>query len=117
MIIMWSSFPFNILGLALLPAVLASPFGKRANGPYMALDLDFPDPGFVGTPSGVWYAFGTNGNGKRVQVASSPDFQKWTVLDKEALPTLSGWETGSNHWAPDVVMRVCFFHHGSRRKQ
>ncbi|KAJ9214530.1 CAZyme family GH43 [Paecilomyces variotii] len=102
---MWPSFSSNILGLALLPLALASPFQKRASGPWMALDTDFPDPSFVGTPDGTWYAFGTNGNGKRVQVASSSDFQKWTLLDKEALPTLGGWETDVNHWAPHVIMR------------
>lgn len=55
---------------------------------------------------GKWYAFGTNGNGKRVQVAVSDDFSKWTLLDIEALPTLAGWETEKDHWAPDVVLRV-----------
>ncbi|KAL1846818.1 hypothetical protein Plec18170_008959 [Paecilomyces lecythidis] len=105
---MWPSFPSNILGLALLPLVLASPVQKRARGPWMALDTDFPDPSFVGDPNGGWYAFGTNGNGKTIQVASSPDFQKWTLLNKEALPTLGGWETNVNHWAPDVIRRVCF---------
>jgi hypothetical protein len=53
-----------------------------------------------------WYAFGTNGNGKRIQVARSDDFNTWTLLDVEALPTLSTWETDRDHWAPDVVLRV-----------
>ncbi|KAL1998382.1 hypothetical protein VTN02DRAFT_6296 [Thermoascus thermophilus] len=71
----------------------------------MAIDADFPDPGFVKGPNGLWYAFGTNGNGKRVQVATSPDFETWTLLDVEALPTLAGWETEVDHWAPDVIQR------------
>jgi hypothetical protein len=53
-----------------------------------------------------WYAFGTNGNGKRIQVARSDDFNTWTLLNVEALPTLSTWETDRDHWAPDVVLRV-----------
>lgn len=72
----------------------------------MDLDTDFPDPSFVGTPDGRWYAYGTNGNGKRIQVATSNDFSTWTLLDIEALPTISSWETDKDHWAPDVIMRV-----------
>ncbi|KAI9036730.1 glycoside hydrolase family 43 protein [Aspergillus affinis] len=93
------------LGLALVTGALASPFQKRAAGARLAIDSDFPDPSFVGAPDGTWYAFGTNGNGKRIQVATSPDFQTWTLTDKEALPTLAGWETEIDHWAPDVVQR------------
>lgn len=77
----------------------------------MAINADFPDPGFVKGPNGLWYAFGTNGNGKRVQVATSPDFKTWTLLDVEALPTLAGWETEVDHWAPDVIQRVCYLHY------
>ena len=74
----------------------------------MGLHTNFPDPSFLKAADGTWYAFGTNGNGKRVQVASSHDFVSWTLLDIEALPTLSGWETDTNHWAPDVILRVSY---------
>lgn len=105
---MWSSRLCSwATALALVTGALASPFEKRAAGARLVIDSDFPDPGFVGTPEGTWYAFGTNGNGKRVQVATSPDFKSWTLTDKEALPTLAGWETEIDHWAPDVVQRVC----------
>lgn len=90
----------------LFTSVLTSPIQPRAQGPWLAIDTNFPDPSFVQADDGTWYAFGTNGNGKRVQVASSPDFNTWTLLDKEALPTLAGWETEVDHWAPDVVRRV-----------
>lgn len=73
----------------------------------MAINSDFPDPSFVQDAEGAWYAFSTNGNGKRVQVARSQDFNTWTLLDIEALPTLAGWETEIDHWAPDVIRRVC----------
>lgn len=93
--------------LAMLPAVLGSPLlPKRAQGAWRALNTNFADPSVLRTPDGKWYAYGTNGNGKRVQVATSNDFATWTLLDVEALPTLSTWETDKDHWAPDVVMRV-----------
>jgi beta-xylosidase len=79
----------------------------EAKGPWMVINSDFPDPGFVRSADGTWYAFGTNGNGKRIQVARSTDFKTWTLLNKEALPTLAGWETERDHWAPDVIRRVC----------
>ncbi|KAJ5124987.1 Glycoside hydrolase family 43 [Penicillium bovifimosum] len=92
--------------LSVLPAVTGSPlFEKRAKGPWLGLNTDFPDPSFLKAADNKWYAFGTNGNGKRVQVATSDDFVSWTLLDVEALPTLSSWETDIDHWAPDVVMR------------
>lgn len=104
---MWSSqlLPWAT-GLGLISTVLASPFRVQEVGAVLAIDSDFPDPSFVQAADGTWYAFGTNGNGKRVQVASSVDFKSWTLLDKEALPTLASWETEIDHWAPDVIRRV-----------
>ncbi|CAG8941092.1 unnamed protein product [Penicillium salamii] len=94
-----------LLALPLLSTVLGSPLlQQRAKGPWKGLDTNFPDPSFMKAADGKWYAFGTNGNGKRVQVARSDDFNTWTLLDVEALPTLASWETEIDHWAPDVVM-------------
>ncbi|KAG0154502.1 hypothetical protein PDIDSM_70 [Penicillium digitatum] len=85
---------------------MSSPlFEKRAKGPWLGLNTNFPDPSFMKAADNRWYAFGTNGNGKRVQVAVSDDFKTWNLLDIDALPTLSTWETENDHWAPDVVMR------------
>lgn len=98
-------WPSGLLLAATAP-VLGSPIAPRSAGPWLAIDSDFPDPGFVQGDDGAWYAFGTNGNGRTVQVATSPDFESWTLLDKEAMPTLAGWETAVDHWAPDVVQRV-----------
>lgn len=93
--------------LAMIPAVLGSPMlPKRGRGVSLGLDTNFPDPSFLKAADGKWYAFGTNGNGKRVQVARSTDFSKWELLNVEALPTLASWETEKDHWAPDVVLRV-----------
>lgn len=76
-----------VLIFSLLPAVLASPlFEKRANGSWLGLDTEFPDPSFLHAADNRWYAFGSNGNGKRVQVATSADFTTWKLLDIEALP-------------------------------
>ena len=95
------------LALALLPAVFGSALlPKRATGEFLGLNTNFPDPSFMLASDGKWYAYGTNGNGKRIQVATSNDFNTWTLLDIEALPTLSTWETDRDHWAPDVVLRV-----------
>ncbi|KAJ5118019.1 CAZyme family GH43 [Penicillium atrosanguineum] len=85
---------------------LAHPFYQSGRGGVsMGLHTDFPDPSFLKAADGMWYAFATNGNGKRIQVASSKDFSSWTLLDIEALPTLSSWETDKDHYAPDVVLR------------
>jgi hypothetical protein len=117
-----------ILGLSLVPAACSSPLvlqsqtssvgDKRGKTDYgfgsvtLALNTDFPDPAFVQHTDGSWYAFGTNGNGERIQVAHSEDFTSWTLLaGVEALPTLSGWETEVDHWAPDVFRRVCSLLH------
>jgi beta-xylosidase len=102
---------FAVLGLSLIPAVFSLPLyrpSKRGGTITLALNTDFPDPAFVQHTDGSWYAFGTNSNGKRIQVAHSTDFESWTMLQDEALPTLSGWETDVNHWAPDVIRRVCY---------
>ncbi|KAJ5085173.1 hypothetical protein N7532_009944 [Penicillium argentinense] len=91
------------LVLPFIPAVLGSPY--KRSGSYLALDTDFPDPGFIGTLDGKWYAFGTQGNGKRVQIAESNDFTTWSLLDTEGLPTVGAWEEDALHYAPDVIQR------------
>jgi beta-xylosidase len=64
------------------------------------LDRDFPDPGVL-TVDGTYYAYATEGGGRHIQVASSPDLVSWEYLG-EALPTLPRWTTGST-WAPEVT--------------
>src|SRR3569623_488024 len=101
-IIAWAS-----LALVSLPSVFALPLiHKRTDSVHMGLKTDFPDPTFLKAAEGIWYAFGSNGNGKRIQVARSADFNTWTLLDTEALTKLSTWETDKDHWAPSVVLRV-----------
>lgn len=52
---------------------------------------------------GQWYAFGTNGNGYKIQVARAPAPEgPWTVLGQDALPDSGGWTNQLDNWAPDV---------------
>ncbi|EED13769.1 endo xylanase, putative [Talaromyces stipitatus ATCC 10500] len=74
--------------------------------PFLALNSDFPDPSLIETSSG-YYAFGTSGNGVNAQVATSPDFNTWTLLSgTDALPgPFPSWVASSpTVWAPDVLV-------------
>ncbi|KAL4903106.1 hypothetical protein BDW74DRAFT_179977 [Aspergillus multicolor] len=74
--------------------------------PTHVLDTDFPDPAVLRTDSG-YYAFGTGSNGVNVQIAHSPDFVSWSLLDgTDGLSgPFPGWVQGDSPlvWAPDVV--------------
>lgn len=82
---------------------------------------NFPDPSIMKVGS-TWYAFATRtiGSDIHIQVASSPDFNTWTIetnsdgTQRDALPTLPAWVYASspNTWAPDVSLLVS--HHNSR---
>jgi hypothetical protein len=92
-----------------ITSVSAVPFlDKRSiTGPVITTDFADPAIKLVGS---TWYAFATGQYGKHVQVATSPDFKTWTVLNKDALPNLPSWvvpdtPTGSFVWAPDMVPR------------
>ncbi|KAL2817311.1 glycoside hydrolase family 43 protein [Aspergillus granulosus] len=121
---MWllHALPAWSLGFA-LAAASPTPITSRQSGgaPWLAIDSDFPDPSFLQAPDGSWYAFGTNGNNRRVQVAVSSDFHSWTLTDVEALPTLAPWETAIDHWAPDVIRRddgrYVMYYSGEARSQ
>lgn len=70
---------------------------------------DFPDP-FVLHEGGAYYAFGTNGHGKNIQMATSIDLATWTDLP-DALPTLPSWAkaNASLTWAPSILKRGTSF--------
>lgn len=76
---------------------------------YRVLDSSFPDPSVVYTGSD-YYAFATTGGGVHAQVAHSPDFLNWTVLEKyDALPgPFPEWVNNKSVslWAPDVLKKV-----------
>ncbi|MGH2401170.1 MAG: glycoside hydrolase family 43 protein [Candidatus Limnocylindria bacterium] len=87
-------------------ASVASPSGSvapsLAEGQFVnpVLDRDFPDPGVL-VVDGTYYAYATEGGGRHIQVASSPDLVTWEYLG-EALPSLPTWSTGMT-WAPEVI--------------
>lgn len=103
------SYLCSFVLLALLPYALSSPISKRSvTGP--VISANFPDPSFI-LVSGTWYAFATNGNGVHVQVATSPDFNTWTVLSGyDALPNVGSWSNGGDVWAPDIITLVSTNH-------
>ncbi|KAF2160678.1 glycoside hydrolase family 43 protein [Zasmidium cellare ATCC 36951] len=79
--------------------------GPKING------ANFADPAIINV-NGVWYAFATRtiGSGIRIQVATSNDFNSWSLVYNEdgsqhdALPNLPSWvvQSAPNTWAPDV---------------
>ena len=77
------------------------PLAKRAfsNGP--VITENFPDPAFINV-GGTYYAFATSNGAQNIPVATSPDFNTWTVTGQDALPNIPSWSSGAT-WAPDVV--------------
>lgn len=61
--------------------------------------FDFPDPTVL-YYNGSYYAYATNGNGKNIQVAVSPDLKSWEAL-ADALPHKPSWGK-VDFWAPHV---------------
>lgn len=105
---MLGSISFSLAALSVLTA--ASPVTKRSiSGPILN-SVNFPDPSFVISGS-TWYAYSTNSGGHNVPMATSPDFQTWTLKSGyDALPTVGAWSTGKDVWAPDVVQLVSRSH-------
>lgn len=68
-----------------------------------ATPQDFADPAAIQL-NNTWYAFGTNSLGRNVQIATSAYFTAWTVLPRDAMPTLPTWVDHSHPqvWAPHV---------------
>jgi beta-xylosidase len=73
------------------------------------LTFDFPDP-FIMPHGGGYVAFATNATELRanVQMASSPDLQRWTLMEKsgrlhDAMPRLPSWAEPGRTWAPEVM--------------
>ena len=75
-------------------------------GPHVT--ANFPDPAIIHV-DGISYSFATNNRGQgkngmlHVQMATSTDNVTWTMSDKDALPHIGAWQTGTRVWAPDVV--------------
>ena len=94
-----------VLLLLIIPFSSQAPFFTRpaySNGPLIT--SNYPDPAYINVGE-TYYAFATNNGAQNVQIATSPDFDTWTVTGSDALPTLPSWSTGAV-WAPDVVQLV-----------
>jgi beta-xylosidase len=95
--------------VAFAPSSLAAPSSSTSqkpssiDGPVMI--ENFPDPAIIQV-KGKWYAFATNDGVHHVQIATSNNFETWTYLHQDALPTVGAWSNGNNVWAPDVIQVV-----------
>lgn len=87
-------------GAQVVPGAPTTPANSFVNP---VIDSDFPDPSILYTEN-TYYAYATNGYGKHIQVASSPDLLHWTPLP-DAMPSLPSWANmgGAYVWAPDVI--------------
>jgi beta-xylosidase len=102
-----------MLLLALLAVVAALPLlcsaapihGKRSFEAGPLISSNFPDPSYI-LVDGTYYAFGSNNGDIKVQIATSTDFQSWSIVDADALPATGSWSDGSNVWAPNVIQLV-----------
>jgi beta-xylosidase len=81
----------------------------------IGLAENFPDPSIIKV-NGIWYAFATHtrASSPKIQAASSPDFENWTVIRNadgtqyDAMPVLPAWVNQKRYytWAPDVQQLV-----------
>ncbi|EGE78420.1 endo-arabinase [Blastomyces dermatitidis ATCC 18188] len=92
------AYTINAVNTTLFQGRFAKP------GPHQVIPKDFPDPAILKVGAD-WYAFGTNAYNKKVQVAKSSDFEKWAVLNTDALASLGPWEIPRDQWAPHVIVR------------
>jgi beta-xylosidase len=82
------------------------------------ITANFPDPSVIQVEGGDWYAFATNNGVYNVQIATSHNFENWTVLNHDALPNAGAWSDGTNVWAPDIreIVRHFFTCHTDKTK-
>ena len=88
-------------GAATVPAPLASTYVNPV------LDEDFPDPGVIQAPDGLYYAYATqtlrDQGWINIQVARSADLVHWQHLG-DALPDKPSWARETqDFWAPFVL--------------
>ncbi|GAM86350.1 hypothetical protein ANO11243_043640 [Dothideomycetidae sp. 11243] len=106
-----SLFTFLVLVVA-KPIISNDPITVTSVSQNPVIYANFPDPGLIKV-GGTWYAFAsrTIGSSVHIQIASSPDFKTWNVVNntdgsqRDALPVLPAWvnQTNWGTWAPDVV--------------
>lgn len=103
-------FGFRYMALLAALAGCAEVECKAADAPFVVepgppvLRFDFPDPFLIAGDNG-YYAYATNDTrrGVNVQLAWSPDLKTWSLLQRDAMPTLPGWAKTGFTWAPEVL--------------
>jgi beta-xylosidase len=100
---------------AAVNATIRAPLASRTP----SLESDFSDPSLIQVNE-TWYSFASERNGVRVQIASSQNFDQWSILNGvDALPKLPPWvkQDQPDVWAPDVVqiVRTTFIPKGRNR--
>lgn len=94
-------FPF-LLAFALAGCATARPAADIATFNNPVLDEDFPDPAVL-RDAGAYYAYATQGSGRNIQVARSPNLVDWRLVG-DALPVKPAWASRTqDFWAPHVV--------------
>jgi beta-xylosidase len=98
---------FQLAWIALVTCVDVHFSESVAGAPLPVIEQDFPDPSIINVDD-QWYAFATQGNGKKVQIAQTKvgDLRSWKLRDEDALPNAGEWSTGTNIWAPQVLQVV-----------
>lgn len=88
---------------ALPTAATTTPTPSDGAGEFVnpVIDVNFPDPGFLAA-DGIFYLFGTEGEGHNVQTMTSTDLVTWTP-GGDALPQLGSWALPGKTWAPEVL--------------
>lgn len=103
-------FSTSILAAPTLSSTPSAPLAKRDWNIQLAIAQNFPDPSvFKDGPAGAWWAYAsTNHAGINVQLATSSNFNSWSVLGYDALPTAGAWayQPKPNVWAPNVIKNV-----------
>ncbi|KAF2165110.1 glycoside hydrolase family 43 protein [Zasmidium cellare ATCC 36951] len=95
----------------LLNTINAAPLEKRATDLKPVITTDFPDPTIIKVGN-TWYAFASQSaydyKDIKVQLATSTDFNTWTVTGKDALGSMAPWvkTDGPAVWAPSVSQRA-----------
>src|ERR1700734_919920 len=98
----------NIAAVSLLMTTLVS--GSMTNAAFRrqnvvtVINANLPDPSWISAEDRAWHAFATNNPGvTHVQLASAPAAtDPWTVLQKDAFPTVGVWCNGIEVWASNV---------------
>lgn len=91
----------SLVGCAAISTAEVSP------GPWVALNVDFPDPAVIRADEGSYYAYATQGRVEgrtlNVQIARSGDLYNWEHLG-DALPVKPEWASQTqDFWAPHVA--------------